>query len=127
MREFIKTSNGLCKEIQEKFGLTKAGVWKMTHFLSNSDLADRVRTYALAHGGRLVREEFCPDCETEHVGGMIIQRFAGEVVLTVDTRRGTGTIRQHGQVCLDATDLTVNSWANLCAEAQRLSLGAPAM
>lgn len=128
MREFIKVSDGLGREIQDRFGLCKAGVWKMTHYLSNSKLAEEVRSYALAHGGRLVREEFCPDCETEHMaGGIIVQRFQGDVTLTVDTKKGSATIRRGSHLCMDATDLTVASWGNLCAEAQRLSLGSPAM
>ena len=116
---------GLAAEISAKLHVATVNVWRATQFICNSKLAQEIRAYALAHGGRLVRESEIPSCSTEHVDGVIVQRFGGNVILRVHTDTGYATIVRDGEVVASVDEVTVIGWANLCAEAQRLAQGEP--
>ena len=125
MREFIKMPKGLAAEISAQLHVATVNVWRATQFICNSKLAQEIRAYALAHGGRLVRESEIPSCSTEHVDGVIVQRFGSNVVLRVHTDTGFASISCDGEVVDFVNEVTVKRWANLCAKAQCLAQGEP--
>lgn len=54
----IMVEHGLRKEIMEKLGTTYPTVKKALIYQSNTELAEKVRYYALTHGGVLVEKRY---------------------------------------------------------------------
>ena len=119
MRTYIEISPEIRSTLKGKYGRTSKSIWEALTFVTNSNVAKDIRTEAMRLGGRLVEENFLPNCRTEHSNGSIIQTFAGGV--KVVTGNGTTQILVEDTVIAKYKDVTIESWGNVLAMAQEIS------
>ncbi|MBQ3722540.1 MAG: hypothetical protein II851_02410 [Bacteroidales bacterium] len=123
MRTYIKVDAKLRKDLMSIFTMSRMGVWKALNGLTSSEKSSQVRQYALANGGRYVREDFMPTCRTRETEGEIIQEFAGGITVIVDTKASTAVIKR-GKFILDSFDqVTLDMWSNILRMAQAYADG----
>ena len=121
MKTFIQVSSELRRAIAEEFRIPRKAVWESLHFLSNSERARKIRSYALAHGGSIQEEDFMPNCRTEHTVDAMIQRFPGGIEVRVSkTGKGVDLI-ENGEITDHYDDLPIQGWGSLIHHAQILS------
>lgn len=121
MRIHIKVADNLRVELIEKFKLSKVSVWSALNYLTNSERAKAVRSYALAHGGSIVDEDFSPNCRTEHTQEEMIHTFAGGVQVRISKRNSSARVLIDGREQESYDEVTMDGWGNLMYHAQELS------
>lgn len=121
MRIHIKVADNLRVELIEKFKLSKVSVWSALNYLTNSERAKLVRSYALAHGGSIVEQDFTPNCRTEHTADEMIQTFPGGIQVRV-SRKGSDAKIFRDDVEIESYEgMTLQGWGSLLYHAQKLS------
>lgn len=121
MRSYIKVSNELRKELQEKFGKTRRSVYSALMYITSGDSANAIRAYALSHGGQYEEEDFIPNCKTRHEGDLMIQSFKCGVVVTLNKKEGSCVVTRNGAEVKTYDNLTMRGWSSVLADAQALS------
>lgn len=121
MREYIRISEELREEIREKFFADRVSIWRACHYLSNSERAKEMRSYALANGGRVVREVYIPACTCQESNDMMVQDFGNGVRLEIDLNRNTAIILQGEYIHQSFDGLTLRGWCNACMLAQSIA------
>lgn len=119
-------------KLRRVFGVSHVTVWSALNYLTDSQLAKKIRDAALADGGVVensvvVPEGFIPNCRTEFVRGddgrvwRIVQTFSNGVRVEFDNDaceavilRSEKPVRTHGNV-------VIGDWGNILFEAQSLS------
>ena len=109
------------RELTEKFQVSRKTVWCALNYITNSDLAKEIRTWALQHGGRVEEEDFLPNCRTEHTEDAVIQTFAGGVQVRISKRNSGVDLLEDGQVSEHYDNVTIQAWGNLLHHAQLTS------
>ena len=121
MRTFIQVSGQLRQTIVEEFSVSRKSVWDALNFMSNSERARKIRSYALAHGGSTHEENFYPNCRTDHTVDAMIQRFPGGIEVRVSkTGKGVDLI-ENGEITEHYDNLPIQGWSSLVHHAQVLS------
>lgn len=121
MRTFIQVSGQLRRTIVEGFSVPRKAVWEALHFVSNSERARKIRSYALAHGGSIQDEDFVPNCRTEHTADAMIQKFPGGIEVRI-SKNGKGVdLVENGEITDHYDDLPIQGWGSLMHHAQTLS------
>lgn len=59
-KKVIEVSSELRKEIEKLFGLKRSSISNILSYKRNSELAERVREYALMNGGQVVQIDVTP-------------------------------------------------------------------
>ncbi|MBQ9887764.1 MAG: hypothetical protein IJM41_00770 [Bacteroidales bacterium] len=123
MRTYIKVDANLRKDLMSIFTMSRKSVWKALNGLTASERSSQVRQYALANGGRYVREDYLPTCRTHETEGDIIQEFEGGITVIVHTEDSTAAIMR-GEVELECFEkVTLNMWSNILRLAQAYADG----
>ena len=123
MRTYIKVDAKLRKDLMSLFSMSRKSVWKALNGLTSSPRSSHVRQYALANGGRYVREDFIPTCKTRHTEGKIIQEFAGGITVIVDTKADMAVIKRGESVLEDFEQVTLDMLSNILRMAQAYADG----
>lgn len=121
MRTYIKISEPLREELINAFGVDRTTIYRAAHYISNSDQSEAIRNYALAHGGYQIRENFTPECSTEHVKGMMTHRFANGITVTINLDNSHAEVRRDGKIIREEEHVTLPGWSNLLYDAQMIS------
>lgn len=121
MRQFIKVSNELNKELQLHFKRSRMSIWKALAFVTRHPEATAIREYALAHGGQYTEEDFIPNCETRHENGIIYQEFPGKVKLIINTRDSSVNMVVNSVLEQEFQNVDMKGWSNILAFAQERS------
>jgi len=121
MRNYIKVSQALRIEMAEKFNSCPRTVTNALSLITAGDKANAIRAYALEHGGKLVSDDFIPNCSTTHTPDRMIQTFPCGVVVTVFKGSGNGRLELNDSLVESYDKMTVDAWTNVLAKAQNLS------
>lgn len=121
MRTFIQVSDGLRRDLMRKFTLSKVSIWSALNYLTFSERAKSVRRYALANGGRIVEQDFLPNCSIQHTTEEIIHSFPGEIVVRINRKTSNAKVFQNGKEIESYEQISLDSWGNLLFHAQELS------
>lgn len=104
-----------------KFTLSKVSIWSALNYLTFSERAKSVRRYALANGGRIVEQDFLPNCSIRHTTEEIIHSFPGEIVVRINRKTSNAKVLQNGKEIESYEQISLDSWGNLLFHAQELS------
>lgn len=118
--------------LRRTFDTTGVTVWSALNFVTNSDLAKRIRAAAMAHGGVVKNsittpDGFMPNCETGFIHGddgrvqKIIQTFSNGVRVEFDNDRCTAAILHGKEPVRTYEQVVIKDWGNIVFEAQSLS------
>lgn len=118
--------------LRRTFGTTAVTVWSALNFVTNSDLAKRIRAAAMAGGGVVKNsittpDGFMPNCQTnyEHredgTVRRIIQIFSNDVRVEFDNDRGTAKILHAEEPVRTYEQVVIRAWGDIVFEAQSLS------
>lgn len=129
MRQYIEVSPELRAWIREEFKVSDATVWRALGYLENRRnyeklKHERIRQFALEHGGRIVRKEYIPECSTEgSTRERLVHTFKNGVVVEVSLKDSSARIYKDNKVVRREKSVTLQGWGNLLYEAQELSNG----
>lgn len=118
--------------LRRTFDTTGVTVWSALNFVTNSDLAKRIRAAAMASGGVVKNtivtpDGFMPNCQTDYVHGddgqvqRIIQTFSNDVRVEFDNDRCTAVILHGKEPVRTYEQVVVRDWGNIVFEAQNLA------
>lgn len=119
MRTYIKVNTPLRQDLMSIFGLSRRSIYKALNGLVNTPKSEKIRQYALAHGGEAVSEIFVPKCKTAHAeDGSFVQIFAGGIAVWVNTKDSTARITQGSKELESFGEVTLNKWSSILRMAQ---------
>lgn len=119
MRTYIRVNTPLRKDLMSIFGLSRRSIYKALNGLVNTPKSEKIREYALAHGGEAVSEIFVPQCKTVHdEDGRFAQIFDGGITVWVDTKDGTARITRGNEELESFDAVTLNKWSAILQMAQ---------
>ncbi len=119
MRTYIKVNTPLRKDLMSTFGLSRRSIYKALNGLVSTEKSEKIRQYALAHGGEAVSEIFVPQCKTIHnEDGSFAQIFDGNITVWMDTQDSTAKITRGDFELEYFTDVTMNKWSAILRMAQ---------
>lgn len=121
MRQFIKVSNELNKELQLHFHRSRMSIWKALAFVTRHPEATAIREYALAHGGQYTEGDFIPNCVTRHENGIIYQEFPGKVKIIINTKDSSVNMVVNSVLEQEFQNVDMKGWSNILAIAQERS------
>lgn len=121
MRVYIKVTDSLRRELASRFNVSRPTVWSALNYLTNSDLSEAIRQYALGHGGAIEEQSFIPNCRTEYTDDEIIQTFAGGIQVRIGRQDGGVRLMQGAKVLESYGPISLQAWGNLLYHAQKLS------
>lgn len=121
MRTYIKVSDELRRKMWETFPVCKTTIWAALNFITEGGRSSEIRSYALANGGKVVDEDFEPNCLTEHTQSEMRQSFMGGVCVLLDKKSGVVTLQVPGEKDEVFRDLPIKAWGNVLAHAQEIS------
>lgn len=118
--------------LRRTFDTTGVTVWSALNFVTNSDLARRIRAAAMAHGGVVKNsittpDGFMPNCETGFVHDdsgcvqRVIQAFSNGVRVEFDNDRCAAVILHRDEPVKTYEHVVIKEWGNILYEAQSLS------
>lgn len=118
--------------LRRDFGVSKVTVWSALNYVTDSDLAKKIRNAALAYGGIVecsisVPEGFMPNCETsyEHAENgrvrRILQTFSNGVRVEFDNDKCTAMILRDEKPIKSYEKVVIRDWGNIVFEAQSLA------
>lgn len=117
--------------LRRTFGVSNVTVWSALNYLTDSDLARKIRKAAIAAGGVVehqvvVPDGFMPNCETafEHdADGVrrIIQTFSNGARVELDNATCTAEISRNGRSVKTFSDVKMHDWGNIVFETQSLA------
>lgn len=123
-----KDKKGLLRQIFDVSGVT---VWAALTYQTNSPLAKRIRSAALANGGVVKNslstpEGFMPNCQTEYTRDdgkvqRITHTFTGNVKVVFDNDKCDAVILRNEELVKVFNNVAINGWADIVFEAQTLS------
>lgn len=118
-------------KLRQVFGVSNVTVWSALNYVTDSNLAKKIRNAALVEGGTVehrvvVPEGFMPNCEIDFVhdiGGVqqIIQTFSNGVRVEFDNATCTASISRDNRAVKTFSDVKVRDWGNIVFEAQSLT------
>lgn len=131
----ITLSKGKQARLCRAFGTSRVTVWSALNYVTNSDLARRIRKAAIAEGGVVecrisVPEGYMPNCQTDYVRDgdgqvrQIIQTFSNGIRLEFDSREDgkcTAVILREAKSVKAYEDVAIQDWGNIVFEAQSLA------
>lgn len=119
MRTYIRVSTPLRKDLMSIFGLSRRSIYKALNGLVSTEKSEKIRQYALDHGGEVVSEIFVPICKTIHdEDGSFAQVFDGGITVWMNTQDNTAKITL-GEFELESfEDVTMNKWSAILQMAQ---------
>ena len=124
MRTFIKIDTPLRRQMMKKFGISRHGIYEHLNGLVRSEITDDIRAFALANGGRLIKnEEYIPNCRSVDTEDGFAQVFAGGITVMINIRNSTAVIMRGGEELHRYTDVTMNAWSNILRMAQDYAEG----
>ena len=114
------------------FGTSRVTVWSALNYVTNSELAEKIRRAALAEGGIVechisVPEGFMPNCQTDYVHGddgrvqRVLQTFSNDVRVEFDNDRCTAIILRGDKPVKTYEAVAIRDWGNIVFEAQSLA------
>lgn len=119
MRTYIKVSTPLRQDLMSIFGLSRRSIYKALNGLVNTPKSEKIRQYALSHGGEAVSEIFIPKCKTIHgEDGSFAQIFDGNITVWVNTQDSTARITRRGEELESFDEVTINKWSAILQMAQ---------
>lgn len=118
--------------LRRMFDTTGVTVWSALNFVTNSELARRIRSAAMANGGVVKNtittpDGFMPNCQTECVRGedgtvqRVVQTFSNGVRVEFDNDRCSAVILHEKEPIKTFNDVIIRDWGNIVFEAQNLS------
>ena len=129
--KFIDLSNAKKAQLARHFGKSRQTIWAALNYVTNSDLAKKIRKAALNMGGVVknnfqTSEGFMPNCETEYIHGEgtvlgIIQTFPNNVRVEFENKKEIATLSCNGKVIKVFKKVVMNDWSRIVYEAQSLS------
>ena len=124
MRTYIKIDTPLRRQMMQKFGISRNGLYEHLNGLVRSGITDDLRAFALANGGRLItNEEYVPNCKTAEREDGIVQMFPGDITVLINTRHSTAVILRGEEELHRYQDVTMNMWSNILRLAQDIAEG----
>ena len=124
MRTYIKINAPLRRRMMETFGVSRKCLFENLNGLVSSERSDEIRTFALANGGRLIRnEEYVPACQTVERADGFAQLFAGGITVLINTKTSTAAILRGGEELHHYEGVTMNAWSNILRLAQDYAEG----
>lgn len=122
MREFIRISEELREKMKKEFRCERSVIWRACQYLTNGGRAQKIREYALEHGGVAIREEYIPICSCDRDDKeMLVENFGNGVVLELNLKDSSARIRKGDYVHERFEGLTLRGWANACMIAQTIA------
>lgn len=119
MRTYIRVSTPLRQDLMSIFGLSRRSIYKALNGLVSTEKSEKIRQYALAHGGEAVSEIFVPKCKTVHdEDGSFAQIFDGGITVWVNTKDSTARITRGSEELESFEDVTLNRWSAILQMAQ---------
>lgn len=119
MRTYIRVSTPLRKDLMSIFGLSRRSIYKALNGLVSTEKSERIRQYALSHGGEAVSEIFVPKCKTVHdEDGGFAQLFDGGITVWVNTKESTARITRGSEELESFKEVTMNKWSAILQMAQ---------
>ena len=129
--KFIDLPNAKKAQLARRFGKSRQTIWAALNYVTNSDLAKKIRKAALNMGGVVKNnfqtpEDFMPNCETEYIHGEgtvlgIIQTFPNNVRVEFENKKEIATLSCNGKVIKVFKKVVMNDWSRIVYEAQSLS------
>lgn len=129
--KFIDLPNAKKAQLARLFGKSRQTIWAALNYVTNSDLAKKIRKAALNMGGIVKNnfqtpEGFMPNCETEYIHGEgtvlgIIQTFPNNVRVEFENKKEIATISCDGEVIKVFEKVLLRDWTRIVYEAQSLS------
>lgn len=118
--------------LRRMFDTTGVTVWSALNYVTNSDLARRIRSAAMANGGVvkntiITPDGFMPNCQTECIRGddgtvqRVIQTFSNGIRVEFDNDRCSAVILHDEELIKMFSDVAIQDWCNIVFEAQNLS------
>ncbi len=119
-------------KLRRDFGVSKVTVWSALNYVTDSDLAKKIRNAALAYGGKVecsisVPEGFMPNCETAYERGddghvrRILQTFSNGVRVEFNNDECTAMILRNETPVKSYEQVAIQDWGNIVFEAQGLA------
>ena len=129
--KFIDLPNAKKAQLARLFGKSRQTIWAALNYVTDSDLAKKIRKAALNMGGVVKNnfqtpEGFMPNCETKYIHGEgtvlgIIQTFPNNVRVEFENKKEIATISCDGEVVKVFEKVVMDDWTRIVYEAQSLS------
>ena len=129
--KFIDLPNAKKAQLARLFGKSRQTIWAALNYVTDSDLAKKIRKAALNMGGVVKNnfqtpEGFMPNCETKYIHGEgtvlgIIQTFPNNVRVEFENKKEIATISCDGEVIKVFEKVLLRDWTRIVYEAQSLS------
>lgn len=129
--KFIDLPNAKKAQLARLFGKSRQTIWAALNYVTDSDLAKKIRKVALNMGGVVKNnfqtpEGFMPNCETKYRHGEgtvlgIIQTFPNNVRVEFENKKEIATISCDGEVIKVFEKVLLRDWTRIVYEAQSLS------
>ena len=129
--KFIDLPNAKKAQLTRLFGKSRQTIWAALNYVTDSDLAKKIRKAALNMGGVVKNnfqtpEGFMPNCETKYIHGEgtvlgIIQTFPNNVRVEFENKKEIATISCDGEVVKVFEKVILRDWTRIVYEAQSLS------
>ncbi|MBO5465214.1 MAG: hypothetical protein J5989_06970 [Alistipes sp.] len=129
--KFIDLPNAKKAQLVRLFGKSRQTIWAALNYVTDSDLAKKIRKAALNMGGVVKNnfqtpEGFMPNCETKYIHGEgtvlgIIQTFPNNVRVEFENKKEIATISCDGEVVKVFEKVILRDWTRIVYEAQSLS------
>lgn len=129
--KFIDLPNAKKAQLARLFGKSRQTIWAALNYVTDSDLAKKIRKSALNMGGVVKNnfqtpEGFMPNCETKYIHGEgtvlgIIQTFPNNVRVEFENKKEIATISCDGEVVKVFEKVILRDWTRIVYEAQSLS------
>lgn len=129
--KFIDLPNAKKALLARLFGKSRQTIWAALNYVTDSDLAKKIRKAALNMGGVVKNnfqtpEGFMPNCETKYIHGEgtvlgIIQTFPNNVRVEFENKKEIATISCDGEVIKVFEKVLLRDWTRIVYEAQSLS------
>lgn len=129
--KFIDLPNSKKAQLSRLFKVSRQTVWAALNYVTNSELAKKIRKVALNNGGIVKNnmqtpEGFIPNCQTEYIhehGEVvgIIQTFPNGVRVEFENSKQKAIISCGSEVIKKFTNVVMNDWTRIVYDAQSLS------
>ena len=129
--KFIDLPNAKKAQLARLYGKSRQTIWAALNYVTDSDLAKKIRKAALNMGGVVKNnfqtpEGFMPNCETKYIHGEgtvlgIIQTFPNNVRVEFENKKEIATISCDGEVIKVFEKVLLRDWTRIVYEAQSLS------
>lgn len=119
-------------KLRQVFGVSNVTVWSALNYVTDSNLAKKIRNAALVEGGTVehrvvVPEGFMPNCETYYESDAdgrvrrIVQTFLNGVRVELDNDMCTAALFRGERLIKTYENVVLQEWGNIVFEAQNLA------